>query len=436
MTNPLFQLEDDGGPTVNIRNVPVFEKHDDRDYNCDEEWLDRCVADFHSQRALSLEAHPDAKYAMLPSITIGHTPEDPDAEEPPAVGFIDNLRRVGRYLFADFVGVARGVFDKLKENKYPYRSAEVIPRKFRLANVSLLGGRYPHFALPVMRFNSSDGFERVRYTMKNTQRHFDTAPPMGGPGPDASGGGMDMEALAQQLAPLVAKLMAEGQANAVPREETSAYRHPAAGIKRHTEHTNHTADAAEDDSARMTKDPDSADFGSDEHGKGEENFKGTKMSTGKMNFADTNAVQRHISGLEAKISDLTTANERLATSVGTLQRHNQEQLGAAKRSMLRSKCKEIAGLGYAIGGTEQIDRHVDRMMNMATEDIKSYIDDVLKTMPKVSTDGGLQRHSTIHDTIRRPGDMDENERYASENPERANQLGLDRHVLDLADVLG
>jgi hypothetical protein len=432
----MFDVKENGDGTVDVMNVPVFKAHNDRRYVCDEQWLDRCVADFLHQKIDSIEvANGNAKYAMLPSLTIGHTPESADAPEPPRVGFVDNLRRVGKVLYADFVNISKNAWEQIKRGDFPYRSAEVIPSKHRLTNVSLLGGRYPHFSLPVMRFKQR-GAEIVRYVYTEDCNDMD----------------MDPQTLAQQIAPLVAQILAEGQANAMnndmassgmsggmasaggmdtdPTEEgdveegsskeqkpdgPEAYRarrpktHPYRTSRYEIEHTSKGADHG-DDNFKPSSDAESVDFSTEEQGVS----KTTKNSTPSP-----------VSRYEAEIVSLRS-------QLAELQRHNAREAQAAKRMMLSAKCREIASLGYAIGDRDQIDRHVNRMMTMRSDEVRDYVEDVLKRSPKVEM---VARHG-ISDYIERPGRASsENERYIAENPEQITRLGLDRSVLDLSDVL-
>ena len=514
----MFDIETGPKGRVNIHNVPLFMAHQDRNYNCNEQWLDRCIGDFHSQKAQSLKAGGTMKHAMVPPITLGHTPEDPNAAEPPTIGYVDNLARKGKYLWGSLMGIPGKVFSQLKEGSFPYRSAEVIPSKHRLTNVSLLGGRYPHFALPVMRF-SRDGMEIVRYTLGPTERHvgmgsagFEEQVPtegfggypqedameeldpgmgqeqqvpgstafnpsqvgthMGGygemPGQEAAAGagGADpqMVEMAQQIAPIVAQLIVESQANAPGMmEQGAAYQGDQAQVVRNGQHwvqdpdkyyaqgdqqvlkydeasdagkhTDQTADFAEDDSVNMEQDEESTDFGDDEAGKHPEDYTGHKMEDDSMALKSTDVspeVQRYIRGLETRLAERDQAIERLDTQVAELNKHNIRTAQASKRAMLTSKCKEIAALGYSIGDLERIDRHVSRMMVMRPAEVKNYIEDVLKTAPKVQTT--VERHG-INDFVMRPGAGTENERYFAENQETLEGMGLDPQALELADVL-
>ena len=454
----LFRVEDDGGPTVSIRNVPCFKTHDDRDYNCDEQWLDRCVADFIAQKAESAEIGGE-RYAMLPSLTVGHTPEDNDAPEPPAAGFVDNLRRQGDTLFCDFVGVPRDIFERMQRNEFPYRSAEVIPTRHRLTNVSLLGGRYPHFPLPVMRFAAQlDGVEVQvhRYTLRgaimataaktpaktnregrsNSNVHRVANPASGQRytmgetnGGDASGAtqpgaaSMDIKAIAAE----VAKLLAQSQANAAggPLDNAAAYAadedpdKPGQGV----DGSGTQVEAGQGDDIQDVSETDQTEANQ---------AKGTGTSnsdTGKYGAAaaaEIRKYQRENAELKQRLDDLTK-------SVGDLQRHNAAQGVAAKRQMLKSKCRELLAQGYALGDEAKVDRHVNLMMRMEPEEVKQYVDDTLKSFPRVTT--ATQRHG-VGDVIRRPGSESENQRYYLDHKESLDGMGLtDHHLLELGDLL-
>lgn len=449
----MFDLRPNPDGTVNILNVPIFRTHRDRRYNCDEAWLDRCVADFMGQKLDSLEvAGGDAKYAMLPSVTIGHTPEDPNAPEPHCEGFLDNVRRAGKLLYADLVNVSREAWDKIKSGKLPYRSAEVIPSKHRITNLSLLGGRYPHFSLPIMRFRSKAHGEVLRYTFTTASE----TPPM-----DEN----ELLQLAQALAPMVADMISGKDAAAAENDMDSA---GTADDDLGSMAGDRSADddAPPDDGPVPFRDrsrvdrgtPAAKGRGAERHrettvvadGKRGEGFKsdsfrprtgGNEAPMNSTDLGDRNPaksadenVKQGYAALQRENAALKDRLQRLSASVDELQRHKVSEAQAAKRIMLRSKCREIAALGYAIGDGERIERHVDRMMGMPADEVKAYIEDVLRNQPKVPVASASTRYGS-HDIVRRPGSEDENERYAAENPEMMQRLGLDADILRLADVL-
>ncbi len=479
----MFEVTNNADGTVNIANVPIFKTHADRRYNCDESWLDRCVADFMGQKLESLDlAEGDARYAMLPSLTIGHTPEDPNAPEPDNHGFLDNVRRVGRLLYADLMHVSREAWAKIKSGKLPYRSAEVIPSKHRITNLSLLGGRYPHFALPVMRFRSRQHGEILRYTFKTK----DTAMPA----PAAAN--PELLQIAELLAPMVADIMANKQANAIESDASAAgtadpeqasdtgdaggdegfddspleiggppedeesdsdFNYSARGVQRTTMQRQTTSNGRFQPNgkpARIDRHGGGTVSASGKRGEGFKNdsFRpNTEGNEAPMNGSDlgtTNpakSADRNLSeGYSAKISQLTRENQglketiqRLSAEVGQIQRHQMAEAQASKRIMLRSKVMEI-GSRYAIGDKDAVERHVERMMGMDVNGVKSYITDVLKASPRIAPE--RQSYGSVHDVVRRPGSEDDAEQYVAENRERVQKLGLDASILRLADALG
>ncbi len=458
----MFDVTNNPDGTVNIANVPIFRAHNDRRYNCDESWLDRCVADFMGQKIESLElADGDARYAMLPSVTIGHTPEDPNAPEPDNHGFLDNVRRVGRVLYADLMSVSKEAWGKIKAGKLPFRSAEVIPSKHRITNLSLLGGRYPHFALPVMRFRSKQHGLVLRYTFTTKDN----------PMPAPAAANQELLQLAQALAPMVADIMASKDAasaesdmsaagTADPEQGSSSPEgvdeFPEQGETPEDEMNERHPYRASGKTRGVTRERVERHGGATVSATGKrtggfasESFKpNTEGNEASMTSSDTGITNparnadKSIGGgatesyaaLKSENAALRATVQRLTGAVQEIQRHQAEEAQASKRMMIRSKVREIASV-YAIGDRDQVERHVDRMMGMNADGVKSYIDDVLKGFPKFS-ETPRQTYGAVHDVVRRPGSMDENERYAAENPDRMKKLGLDAGLLSLADVLG
>jgi hypothetical protein len=270
---------------------------------------------------------------------------------------------------------------------------------------------------------------------------------------------MDPQTLAQQIAPLVAQILAEGQANATQNDMassgmdtmeggggmaspsgmdtdptdggaeeegsdpekkgdgTTTYRQTRKRLRYEMEHTNKGADHGSDRFTPPT-DAESVDFSTEEQGV-------SKTTTKNSNPSPVSRYEQENSALRSQIDELRG-------SLAELQRHNAREAQAAKRMMLTAKCREIASLGYAIGDRDQIDRHVNRMMTMRSEEVRDYVEDVLKRSPKVEM---TARHG-ISDYIERPGRAgSENERYVADNTDQVQRLGLDRTILDLSDVL-
>lgn len=178
----LFHVIDGGGKYLEVRNIPIFRVHYDRGYSADLKFLDRVIATHEARKAQSykvgvgagLGASDAARHLDLPVVTIGHTARNPDAPEPPVYCRVDRLRRIGDVLYADFVHVPRKYFHDGREmdyreivfQRYPGRSVEIIPNAFWLYNVSLLGGRPPHFTLahPVEACTIAPNTQVLRYT--------------------------------------------------------------------------------------------------------------------------------------------------------------------------------------------------------------------------------------------------------------------------------
>lgn len=470
----LFDVEDSGEGAVNIRNVPVFQEHTDRGYNCDQTWMERCVADFVAQKAESA-SFAGEQYAMLPPLTIGHTPENKDAPEPPVIGFVDNLRRMGKYLLADFVGIARENWAKIKAGMFPYRSSEIVPSLHRLTNVSLLGGRYPHFALPVMKF-SAERFgstqEVFRYFMRGfTMNGMQPNQPAPNMQQGQQAGGCDVNQLAQAVAPLVAKMIAEGQANGPggPMQNAGAYRDENGKVfytdtegKVFYIEKGRQVYAAEDEGKPKVKaevsseepvsdtnrtphlDKEANDAGKDKnsaggaqrYGKTHQGKKFDAKMAGTREYDEEHGDEVEEGddyGLNPKalkyIAGLKAQNEKLAAAVVELQRNNEASNQSAKRAMLAMKLKGLISEGYAIGA-DKIDRHVQRMIGMDVKGVEEYLEDIKGAAPKVE----IQRHGT-RDIVRRPGSETDAEKYLLEHPEMA-AVGIDKSVIELSEFLG
>jgi hypothetical protein len=487
--NDLFQVEDRGGDTVTVRNVPIFKTHQDREYNCDEKYLDRCIATHIADKAESVRAGATEYNAMLPNITIGHTPEsDSGLPEPETVGFMDNLRRSGQWLYADLVGLARDVWDKLKKSRFPYRSVEILPKHHRLTNVSLLS-RAPHFAQPMMRFtarrpvarydaSSVQDVEVQRYTTRGwimDQEQIETyfGENQGGSGGGGGGGGGGMgggmegggaalspqvcQQLCQQLAPMVAKMLTQNQANAPggPMAHAGAYKNSEGvtfyvhdgkvyrnGALPDGRYTNPEGKVARIAGGKISYDegkpPVKAgmDDSDEEIPKKETTpaLDAKTVSADEDKHAEVDQLKQYIAKLETGLAELKDRNEALGERVQKLQEHNVATNDAARRTMLTSKFKELTATGYAIGDVTQIERHVGRCLRMQTaEEVKEYIDDLKASARRVKMP--VDRHGS-YDVVRSPGSGDDAERYYAENKEDCDRDGLDVETLRLAEFLG
>lgn len=416
----LFQIEDAGGPTVAIRNVPIFRTHSDRQYQCDAEWLDRCCADFHAQKAASLTAlyaggNPD-RAAILPTLTIGHTSS---GIETPASGFIDNLRRQGEFLYADFVDVPRGTYQEIKANKYPHRSVEVFPSKHRLANVALLGGNYPHLALPLMRFAERfaggpsiqfaesctiGGEQAVRYFLEDSSM----IPNNNGGQQPAAGGAPNpqLQQLAQQLAPIVAQLIGQQTANS-PQG-------PMANAGAYQESTPRRRYADEPCEPKAPAEP--------------------KADKEKETPMDDEKTKSALAEVKAELEQYKASNAKLSATVDELMKHRQAEAQSAKLTMYTMQLKQVLSEGHPIGSLEVVQRHAQRMTGMTPDDAQKYVDDLKASAPKVSITRQTYQQSEL---LARPGSDGDPERYAADPDNAVNiSLGITHDISRIADLIG
>jgi len=121
-----------------IKDVPIFAvgKHNGEEFTAKD--LDDIVAAFK-------------ELDFAPAIKQGHRKEQPGD---PALGYVDNVRRVGAKLIADFVNMPTVVYNAIKRKSYNRVSSEIWVnlerggKKFRLAlkAVSLLGSEVPAVA--------------------------------------------------------------------------------------------------------------------------------------------------------------------------------------------------------------------------------------------------------------------------------------------------
>ncbi len=78
-----------------------------------------------------VSAYQELKGRLDPPLKLGHNDKQVDAKEferddgKPALGWVENLRRVGKKLVADFVQVPQQVADWVKEGRYKKKSAEI-----------------------------------------------------------------------------------------------------------------------------------------------------------------------------------------------------------------------------------------------------------------------------------------------------------------------
>ena len=129
-----------------VRNVPIFEIHEDRGWDCSPEWMrDTVDQQFNDKR----------ERQFLPRLIEGHTSEE---EDKPARGSLDNFRFDEKegILYADILDISIELKERLEAGEFPGRSVEVYPEQNRISALALLGGHKPAFQLPDMKFNNKD----------------------------------------------------------------------------------------------------------------------------------------------------------------------------------------------------------------------------------------------------------------------------------------
>ncbi len=140
-----YEEAEDG--TFTIRDVPVFELGEHRGFNYDDEWARRAMANFRTMKA---------EHGYAATVIIGHTTDDPKGERP-AVGFMDNLRLVGKRFIADLVHIGKDLFEQIKAGNWPYRSIEVFDNLAQITAVALLGGTPPYMKTAPLMFGDERG---------------------------------------------------------------------------------------------------------------------------------------------------------------------------------------------------------------------------------------------------------------------------------------
>jgi hypothetical protein len=146
---PEWTIEPDGKGFFKILNVPIFQQHTNRGFDCNDEWMQDAITDFTARRA----------QGYRPVIVVGHNDRNTKQKlkvEKKAYGFLDNLRQKGQLLYADMVKIPAKLMAAIKSNHYPNRSVEILPRSRRILALALLGGTSPHFTLPQMVFKNEE----------------------------------------------------------------------------------------------------------------------------------------------------------------------------------------------------------------------------------------------------------------------------------------
>lgn len=139
-----FRTTKNSDDTVTIHDVDIFKTHNDRGFDCNEQWMDDAVNNHEKFKS----------EGFRPAVIVGHNRKG--EPEKPVEGIIDKLRRFGKKLFADLKVPIKFFKEMIASGKLPNRSVEVFPKKRRLTALALLGGTPPHFALKQMSPYSSD----------------------------------------------------------------------------------------------------------------------------------------------------------------------------------------------------------------------------------------------------------------------------------------
>jgi len=141
-----YKFEDMGDGFYAVRNLPIFETHNDPErFKCDEAWMKKAIQVFQQMK----------ESGYRPGVIIGHNKKY-QTEEKPVRGFLDNMKLLGSRLYADIVRIPKWLKEQLEQNAYPNRSVEVLPQKYRILNLALLGGTPPHFPLPQLAYHTDE----------------------------------------------------------------------------------------------------------------------------------------------------------------------------------------------------------------------------------------------------------------------------------------
>ncbi len=153
-----------------IQSVPIFKigTHNENKFKDDD--LNEMIKNFELLR----KENPDFQ---IP-IKLGHDAFS-DSEKP-AVGWMENLRRSGEFIIADFVDLSREAFDLIKNKTFKNRSIEIIPEFVNslgkkigkvIKGIALLGSSLPAVNLPDIKLKKalafSEGQESESYELKD-----------------------------------------------------------------------------------------------------------------------------------------------------------------------------------------------------------------------------------------------------------------------------
>lgn len=137
--------------TIDIVGVELFEitNKKEKSITINEKFVDELIETHNTKKE---------EKGYLPTVFVGHN--NPGRDEKPILGFVDNIRRTGKKVLADFVDMRR--FAKWDLRSFPYRSVEIFGKQ--LTGVALLGSNPPHFEnSPLMFSKDDDGNERLEH---------------------------------------------------------------------------------------------------------------------------------------------------------------------------------------------------------------------------------------------------------------------------------
>ena len=155
-----------------VLNVPLFEVTGKKEKNfiMTEENVDAFIA-MHNKMKEEKE--------FLPTVFIGH---NGNRDEQPALWFFDNIRRIGKQVYVDFVNMKS--WAKYTMDSFPYRSMEIIWDQ--ITGIALLGSNTPYFASAplVVPYSKTDKDEIQRYLLpdvlpeENPEENIDKEKPL------------------------------------------------------------------------------------------------------------------------------------------------------------------------------------------------------------------------------------------------------------------
>lgn len=137
-----------------VCDVPIFTRHEREGHKYDDAWFSKAVETQRTDRA----------GGFLPRLIKGHTPDSPNVRgENPSWGFLDNYRydAASGWLYADYVDLTADVKDEIVAGRWPGRSVEVVPGKYAIRAVAMLGESVPWFKLPDLKFSEQYAGESV-----------------------------------------------------------------------------------------------------------------------------------------------------------------------------------------------------------------------------------------------------------------------------------